>query len=93
MPLIIRKVPISTRQAYERLVQEAAVVGLQVTLADPEERYLSMRIPGSRDSARLSVSVTDSGFDYSIVHVQWEPASMAAARRARRMLRGVGAGA
>ncbi len=89
--MIIRRVQVSTREAYERLLEEAGPAGFQVTIADPEEQHISMRLPGARDTARLSVAVTDSGFDDTIVHVQWEPASLSAARRARRMLRRIGA--
>jgi hypothetical protein len=89
--MIIRRVQVPTREAFDRLLDEAEPAGLQVTMADREASHIAMRIPGSRDTARLSFACTDSGFDDTIVHVEWEPSSFTAARRARRMLRRIGA--
>lgn len=88
--MIIRKVQVPTGEAFDRLLDAAEPAGFQVTMADREARHISMRLPGSRDTARLSVACTDSGFDHTIIHVQWEPQSFGAARRARRMLRRIG---
>jgi hypothetical protein len=89
--MIIRRIQVSPREAFDLLMDEAESSGLQVTQADREARHIAMRLPGARETARLSVACTDSGFEDTIVHVDWEPPSLAAGRRARRLLRRIGA--
>jgi hypothetical protein len=73
MPSRMRSFPQSAVIVFDTVLEASQRLGYQVSMVDRSGTRMFVSVPrrGNRSSGRLSVAVTDSGFEASNLHVSW----------------------
>jgi len=86
----VHKLPTSPETATPVLLQAAESLGLAATINDPAAGLFEFRteVGAGGKAARVTVSLTDDGFDATALHIAVDPAgSWSGKRAARRLVR------